>query len=256
MALTFPLTQAATITAFPSGVKWTRASAVVQENVQNVTGTGDTSVALIHGLPVYEVLLSGVLASGSTYGLGQSSDLTPGIGIIAHEWSVSKLWQLEDVTGSASSGTADSKKTWGYRIPIVRLTVIDGTAENAFSTGIDTESQSVTADMNQFGTLTGTLKIDRKSVTANPSTGGRFPVSFSGMFTSYVTHVGDFPTVFPDAEPTAATPDAPQEGTVTVKLTSLVNIVSNNAFLYSFAATCSNRTGGKILVSARYRFNK
>lgn len=252
-SVTYPLTQAGSIAfASAANVKWTRASAVVQENVQSVTGSGDTAHVFIHGLPVYEVLLSGVVqqTSGSTYALGQSSSLTPGIDIVAHEWNVSKLWQLQDVTGTTASGTADSEKGWVHGIPTIRLSVMDGTIQSDFGTDLDTESLSVVTNINLFGTLTGTLKVANKSLTANFATGGRFPLRCDGVFSTAPTYAGssNFAWLFP-------TPDAPVKDTLVLDVDTETNI-SHAALLYSFAATCSNRTGGKVLVSARLRFDQ
>lgn len=247
---TFPLLQAGSFTGPTSAanIKWTAITGgVVAHNTRVVTGSGDTAHVLIHGIPYREITVAGVVrqTSGGSFGLGQSSTITQDLNVKCHDWVIRKYWPLEDVTG-----TGDTEKNWTWGIPWVGVNVRGTATSNFDEDDLFDDSISVSMAMNLFGTVAGTLKLDRGNFNAPYIRGGRVPFAFNGRISDGVTYSGstNFSWLFPS-------PDSPLKETFTADIDTSANI-SNSVLLYDVTIRASAQDGGELPIVAKMRFDQ
>ena len=248
---TFPLIQSGSFTA-PSGVAnihFDRVELERKEKVDNVTGSSggaaDASLVFIHGVPTVGATGYGHLQldSDSSQALAQSSTLTPGLTIRPGNWLFRRVWPLQDVTGSG-----DGEKNWTWGLPMDQVQVAGWAL--ASGPGFTSNSITVATVIDDFGTVTGTLKLDAKKMNAMFGTGGNVPVSYSGRYSDTVAYTGtNFSWLFPTA------PADPVKSTLTVNH-STADTVSNSAIMYDFTLQVGRTEGGKVPVVCKFRFDE
>lgn len=238
----FPRAQLATFTD-PAGSthKFHSVVTAADQHVDNVTGSGDTNVQLINGLPIFDA--SGIASiDNSGFGLSQNCQLTLGtLDVKPYDWTIGKRWALDDTTGSG-----DSVKHWCDGWPIVYGSIRAWVTPSGPL--YQTQSMTFSAVFDVFGTVAGTAVVRKLPVTANIRKGGAIPVSIQWQATGTVTH-GSPIIPFMDTDTTIH----PYTGTLDVSLSSGEDI-NTDAVLYHYTVRATAQVGGPIVLACNFKF--
>ncbi len=248
---TFPKIQSGHFTA-PSGVAnihFSRVETVREEHVDDGTGSSagasDSAKVWVHGVPTVDAVGTGHLRldADSSFALAESSTISPGLTIKSADWTLRRVWPLVDVTGSG-----DTEKNWVWGLPI-DMVQVRGWATSG-GPGFTSNSVTVSTVIDDFGTVSGTLKLNSKQLNAMFADGGPVAVAFSGRYSGAVTYTGsNFSWLFPTAPPD------PVKGVLTTDHDT-ADSVSNSALMFDFRINVPCYHGGKVPVTCGFRFDE
>jgi hypothetical protein len=238
---------------------WSRVDVIHRTPLIDVTGSsnsgGDTDKAFLAGIPVMEYIASGwVWDSTDKYASSNAITLTPGstpINIHPWEWTYSKTWELNNVTGG--SGTqSDTISAWKNGVGTIKFQVRGWiTAPRGPS---DISSQSVvgfSATFDLGGVIAGTAMIESYDLSAPRGRGGPMYGTISGNLNAGYTYAtsgsnpADYSNIFaPDKDPPSGT---------TSLVTTSGNTLSNTCLVYDVQLKGTRRQGGGVGIVARHR---
>ena len=123
--------------------------------IDDVTGSNDTTVKFKTKTPEWKIQTAGWLFDTGANVYAKSNAITlafQNLNLRAMEWSLTRMWSLEDVTGS---GDTTTHRTYVSGMPVTVLSAKCVALASGPDLHLDTtDAGSVTATMDLFGTLT------------------------------------------------------------------------------------------------------
>ena len=279
----------ARITSPITAVRWQQARINTNRQIFDVSGTRDASSSvetsrsatpmLISGLPTVDVTLTGVAkhstAATETYGRGYNTDIKQYDGSTAlasphikpYEWTLRRVWNLEDVTG-AGDPTADAaagarSRSFMWSTPITYLTM---------SAWLKTASSSpkhwFASPMGFNASLdnVGTLKVDatglggaiiRSTPTSFDTRNGFVNMQIDAVLSGTIVYAegnSDYDDIFLDV---ANTVKEPPRGTTTIDFATddSGETLGGTAIVYDVTLRGSRKQDALIRVEARHRYD-
>lgn len=259
--ITFPDAAAGALTSFLSNIRYENVRVAVNDRVIPITGTttggtADTLKRLASGFNRIDYYWSGTVEVSGTQATAQSSTLTHAtVAMHSGSWSIGRSWNLQEVTGSSSGGTADSQARWWPETGR-----IFGNARGfAIATGplVETATETLTIKNNLMsGTagIAGTAYIQSTSTSQNFKRGGAIPIAMSYEIDQDYAHDAtgngaNFSAILGE-DVTAA----PRTTGMAVDLGGTgENRTGIAAYLYYFEVSTNFRIGGPLYVQGIYR---
>ena len=283
MAISLVKGYKARITSPITGVRWQQARINTNRQIFDVSGTKDSSRSvtpmLISGLPTIDVTLAGVAKHSTTatetYGRGYNTDIKQYDGSTAlasphikpYEWTLRRVWNLEDVTG-AGDPTADAaagarSRSFMWSTPITYLTM---------SAWLKTASSSpkhwLASPMGFNASLdnVGTLKVNttglggaiiRSTPTSFDTRNGFVNMQIDAVLSGLIDYTGgnsDYADIFED---TANTVKVPPRGATTIDFETddSGETLGGTAIVYDVTLRGSRKQDALIRVEARHRYD-
>lgn len=241
---TFLLTQAQAFTAPILTVKWQKVDVAIQQQLINVTSSGDTLKKMEHGIPVEEIVATGAVWNGTGSTFTEASEMTmttTPANIQPWDWVIGKRWGMLDVTGAG-----DTVKAWVHTYPSVYFSIRGWCLANGFDH--TTKKANIVMSNSGVGEFDGNAIIASFPVECPIARGGWMGTTISGEFNNGVTYTkgnSNWDTTFLD------TVTEPPRGTCS--LSGTIDTISGTYYAYDVQIRGTRRVGGPLTAVVRFR---